>query len=248
MTRNLYVYDTNLNKQALQSGGPNYEQEYADEAFEYLAALINNQARAQVIVPEDKSILVQAAMYAKNVHNGLVFEGLNPIKGFGVRWPIVQDVIGGTATDVTFDVAWANAATTRSFYSARVGAAAFDGVAFPASLTMAFSDVNNDPWPGVVFGVISGGVTPAPRQFLQEINRNPLPVQNIEMNMRTTEMAVARTQPTYVPHDRPYKNGFWISNAALGAQYTNCLCWTFISSSRAKTLTAAAAPNLGRTL
>jgi hypothetical protein len=159
----------------------------------------------------DRKKMLAAVCIMKSFYNGQPFAGMNPVQGeFGIRWPLVEDLVGATDTE------WGqNAGTLPAFTAWTAGqrgwlhSAAQNSDTFAAVSAIRLRDTGGgQEWAFVFFGVRSFSADPVVKDVLIQIGGERHAIQQVENKLRGSQMRVAKFDgPFFIHPDQSFKAG-----------------------------------------
>ncbi len=132
------------------------EEDYFENAWESIIEFftVNTPAGKVRLLGKQQKAATKVQVMAFKANTGLVFEGNDPVNGFGVDIPIPEDVFVNPADNRwEFTSAGAGVIATR-FTRNWIGVAVRDTVAGYTANGILLKDANNDPWSLMLYGLL----------------------------------------------------------------------------------------------
>ncbi len=133
------------------------ELDYFENAWDSIIEFftVNTPAGKVRLLGREHKAAAMVQVRAFKANTGLIFEGNDPVNGFGLDVPIVEDVMANAANNAwPFTTAAASSVIASRWTRNWLGLAARDTTAGFLANSVLLRDVNNDPWSLMLYGVM----------------------------------------------------------------------------------------------
>jgi hypothetical protein len=132
------------------------EADYFENAWDSIIEFftVNTPAGKVRLLGKQQKAATKVQVMAFKANTGLVFEGNDPVNGFGVDIPIPEDVFVNAA-DNRWEFTSAGAGVIGSRFTRNwIGVAARDTIVGYLANSILLKDANNDPWSLMLYGIM----------------------------------------------------------------------------------------------
>jgi len=176
-----------------QTGLTEPEMSVFNEATTAMKYEYNRFGKVQVITDKQLAYLRKFVQNFKKEEDNVMFQGLNPISGIGVRYPQVEDLVGATSTE--WDANWGTAGWYNLISTTAIGT-----VALGTAVASTLQDSSVIKWAFVQYGIRSLHLSPKSKMLAMWNNEVPMAIQNVEYALRASELKISMFDvPIYVP-------------------------------------------------
>lgn len=191
------------------------------ESWDSIRKAYNKDGRAFIYLNETDFAFYKASIQIMKAYfKGAKFVGLNPNEGeFGVRQPLVEDLVG--ATDTEWGATTAGTGTWTAGQRGWLHTAAQNSDTYANVLEMRLRDSTGaQEWSFLMFGMRSLSVQPVVKDLLVTMAGSQMPIQQMEHQLRGSGMRLAKFDgPMFFHPQRSFKIGVTVRTAAQDQIY-----------------------------